>query len=86
MSKKDKIVDHCFYCGRPLSAKTVTTDHKHPRCLGGSNDKTNRVKCCKPCNLLKGCMLYDEFRVIIAYQKGLVKLPKMKFFGEKEKS
>ena len=71
----------CFYCGKVLTRKTATTDHKRALSLGGSAGKQNRVDCCHSCNTRKGCLTYEEFRIVSAFVKGLVKT-KMKFFGE----
>lgn len=72
----------CFYCGKRLTQKTATSDHKHPLCLGGRDIKRNRVDCCRRCNLRKGCLTYEEFRVVTAFALGLIKSPKFKFYGE----
>jgi 5-methylcytosine-specific restriction endonuclease McrA len=41
----------CAYCGR---ADPVTLDHVVPRSQGGSNDVSNLVLACAPCNSAKG--------------------------------
>lgn len=43
----------CQYCQRDLKGlrpRLVTLDHITPVALGGSNDSTNLVTCCKNCN------------------------------------
>lgn len=43
----------CAYCGRSLkSAKPfdVTLDHLVPRCVGGTDEPTNIITACRPCN------------------------------------
>ena len=48
----------CFYCGSP---ENLTWDHKVPRSRGGSNHRTNLVRCCYPCNQRKGAKTVEEF-------------------------
>lgn len=43
----------CQYCGRKMSAKSLTLDHVIPRSKGGSSKWENLVACCKPCNTRK---------------------------------
>lgn len=40
----------CQYCGAPAT----TIDHIVARCAGGSDDFSNVVACCQPCNAKKG--------------------------------
>jgi 5-methylcytosine-specific restriction endonuclease McrA len=74
---------HCFYCGDPLTRKTGTRDHLQPSSRNGTNDASNIVLACKPCNASKGNMTLEEFRLIVAFRRGLLKaVPKLKFCGE----
>ena len=75
-------MSECFYCGKPLSRKVKTRDHVVPQSRNGSSSPSNIVDACKPCNGLKGCLDLEEFRLVIAYRKGLVKRSKMLFPGE----
>src|SRR5574337_2121518 len=73
---------HCFYCDKLLSRQRKTRDHMQPRSRNGSNNPRNIVDACKPCNVLKGCLTLDEFRVVMAYRLGLLNAPDYKFPGE----
>lgn len=42
-------VPRCFYCG----AEAVIADHYEPKALGGTDDKSNLVAACAPCNSTK---------------------------------
>jgi len=43
----------CAGCGRELEKEFMQLDHINPKAQGGSNDITNRVMLCQPCNLKK---------------------------------
>jgi len=75
----------CFYCGKELSRKKKTRDHKQPRSRNGSSHPRNIVDACRRCNSIKGCLTLEEFRLVIAYQRGLVKPAKMLFPGEENR-
>lgn len=47
----------CYYCGE----KAENVDHFVPRAKGGSNELSNKVPACSPCNSMKGNMLFEEF-------------------------
>jgi 5-methylcytosine-specific restriction endonuclease McrA len=72
----------CFYCDRVLSRTKKTRDHLQPKSRNGSNRPNNIVHACRDCNVLKGCLTLEEFRVVVAYRFGLVNKPKFKFPGE----
>lgn len=72
----------CFYCDRLLSRTKKTRDHLQPKSRHGSSKPHNIVDACRECNVLKGCLTLEEFRVVIAYRQGLVDKPKFKFPGE----
>jgi 5-methylcytosine-specific restriction endonuclease McrA len=72
----------CFYCDRALSRAKKTRDHLQPKSRNGSSHSHNIVDCCRQCNLLKGCLTLEEFRVVIAYRRGIIDNPKFKFPGE----
>lgn len=40
----------CAGCGRSLEMEFMELDHIRPRATGGSNDITNRILLCRPCN------------------------------------
>lgn len=46
----------CLYCHRKMGAVQLTIDHFYPLELGGVNDESNYVSCCKLCNAKKGKM------------------------------
>lgn len=48
----------CVYCG----GKGTTIDHVIPRSRGGSDDWSNKVACCFPCNQLKGDQTLEELQ------------------------
>lgn len=55
---------YCTYCDHPLTfvdAKAFHMVHKTPRSRGGTNDDSNLVPACEPCNRSKGNMTHDEF-------------------------
>src|SRR5579863_2101593 len=72
----------CFYCGKELSRKKKTRDHMQPKSRNGSSQPRNIVDACRKCNQLKGSLTLEEFRLVIAYQKGLQKPATMLFPGE----
>jgi len=47
----------CFYCGDAPNS----VDHVIPRSRGGSNDLSNKVPACFPCNQMKSNMTIEEF-------------------------
>lgn len=75
----------CWYCGKKITAKNYSIDHRIPKARGGNDSKYNRVVACIPCNQDKGSLMIGEYRAVIAYRKGLVKrLDRMvQFHGEK---
>jgi 5-methylcytosine-specific restriction endonuclease McrA len=45
----------CFYCGDPnIRLRWLTLDHVWPQAFGGTNDLSNLVLACAPCNNRKG--------------------------------
>ncbi len=40
----------CRYCGAKAPDVELTVDHVTPTALGGTDDPTNLVACCRPCN------------------------------------
>jgi len=72
----------CFYCDKLLSRLKKTRDHLQPKSRNGSNRPNNIVNACRDCNILKGCLTLEEFRVVIAFRHGIVGKPKFEFPGE----
>ena len=62
--------DHyrCQYCGRPAAElkprEALTRDHVIPISRGGTNDWTNVVTACSPCNTRKGNRLPHEIGML----------------------
>jgi 5-methylcytosine-specific restriction endonuclease McrA len=83
---------NCHYCGVELTTakggkKAVlpnnykTRDHKIPKSRGRLYLENNTVTCCDKCNREKGCLTYDEFRVVFAFRKQLVPIMNTKIFA-----
>jgi 5-methylcytosine-specific restriction endonuclease McrA len=51
--------NRCYYCGS--TTEKLTPDHAIPLARGGSNDITNIVPACLPCNVRKATMTTDEY-------------------------
>ena len=58
----------CQYCGRPAAElkprEALTRDHVIPMSRGGTNDWTNVVTACSPCNTRKGNRLPFEIGMV----------------------
>src|SRR5829696_2291213 len=58
----------CQYCGRPAAElkprEALTRDHVIPMSRGGTNDWTNVVTACSPCNTRKGNRLPVEIGML----------------------
>jgi 5-methylcytosine-specific restriction endonuclease McrA len=51
----------CRYCGKRISRKSATPDHKIPLSRGGSNWITNIFPACLPCNQRKNALTEREY-------------------------
>lgn len=54
----------CFYCKKTAGVETsanFTKDHLEPKAFGGTDNLSNLVIACKPCNASKGQGLIDSF-------------------------
>lgn len=51
----------CSICGKPVSFKKMTIDHKIPLASGGTNSIDNLQLACLSCNQMKGSMDMEEF-------------------------
>lgn len=51
----------CVYCGEPLTLARATKDHELPVSRGGTDDISNIVPACFPCNVRKGRKTAKEF-------------------------
>jgi hypothetical protein len=50
----------CRYCGRQSDSVELQVDHLIPVCKGGTNDESNLVTACVPCNQGKAGNLLDQ--------------------------
>lgn len=50
----------CRYCGATAPATTLTVDHVLPKALGGTDEATNLVAACYPCNAGKSSASPDS--------------------------
>lgn len=84
----------CFYCGidttPPFNKRkvtqpttTLTWDHQIPKCRGGKYLPHNQVPACQQCNVDKGGLTAEEYRVVIAFRNGLIQKPDVLFNAEK---
>lgn len=52
----------CYYCGVPVSLRSMTVDHIIPHGFGGGiSSYDNKVCSCPRCNNQKGILTIDEF-------------------------
>ena len=62
-----------------------TRDHIIPRIRGGANIPGNTVNACYECNQDKGRLTIEEYRLVIAFRRGLISKDAalgMRFEGE----
>lgn len=57
----------CAYCGDEFSTSQLTIDHVMPKSRGGSNQWTNCVTACRPCNHRKGWKTPEEAKMHLLY-------------------
>lgn len=94
---KTRLIDeHCYFCGVQLVSAPqaeimgrtppdnfITEEHLIPRRHGGTRGKGNTVWACKKCNEDKANLKLEEYRVVIAYRRGLLNaFTLVKFWGE----
>lgn len=86
----------CFYCGcllvkhlhvvgHPVPPNAWSLDHRKPKCRGGKGLLHNKVPACYKCNLDKGSLTLEEYRVLMAYRANTfpqLTLAAYKFAGE----
>lgn len=62
----------CEICGKKISLKEISLDHRIPLSKGGEDDVSNLACTCDTCNKMKGCILpddmLDKMLEIITYQ------------------
>jgi len=51
----------CQFCGQKPGSNDLTIDHLIPLSLGGLDESTNYVTCCRSCNQLKGSLPLAKF-------------------------
>ena len=59
----------CWYCGVDLNPALFHVDHVTARNNGGTNDMSNLVAACPPCNVTKKDRTIDEFRWVRIRQR-----------------
>jgi len=82
----------CWYCGNKLLGRTkrhpernrTSLDHQQPKSKGG-NWAGNTVMSCVVCNHDKAELTLEEYRLLVMFRAGKVKMPvdKMLFYGER---
>jgi 5-methylcytosine-specific restriction endonuclease McrA len=60
----NKTQGHCAYCGNMVNLAFFDVDHVIPIIDYGTDDINNLMPCCRPCNLMKGTLMLDDFRVL----------------------
>ena len=60
----------CIYCGRKLTMKEATLEHKQPISREGTNDKENLAIACHSCNCSKRDKTEKEFREWLVKMEG----------------
>lgn len=65
----DKTDSHCAYCGKFIDSKNMHIEHVIPSSRGGSDNIDNLVAACQSCNISKGVLSLDQFRLITWFRK-----------------
>lgn len=55
---------HCHYCGVTLCVQTSTLDHFIPVSKGGTNERSNLVLACLPCNQAKADQMPNDSHAV----------------------
>src|SRR5262245_53465497 len=63
----------CWYCGKSVGRKAFRLDHQEPFSKGGADSNRNLVVACAKCDVEKGAMGLEEYRL---------KLGSIQFYGE----
>ena len=80
--KRSRIIPKSRHNG--LGNDTTTEDHITPRSRGGNGHPNNIVIACMSCNLDKGALTLEEYRLVVAYQRGLIPATEaLRFSGER---
>ncbi len=59
----------CHYCGKVLTMKTATLDHRVAKVNGGTDDDVNLVMACERCNTKKDRKTEQQFHAETAAWK-----------------
>jgi len=68
--------NHCFYCRCVLTKAQRTLDHMIPRARGGTNNFSNIVISCRPCNNAKAELTVFEFVEFVSLCGGIEEVKK----------
>lgn len=94
---KNKIKINCYYCDIPLTYQQATVEHLIPRAWGGTNDRSNTVIACGPCNhnrgnyshiewknifILKNKNIYNNYKLIVKHLTNNNRLIERKYLYE----
>ena len=63
----EKYGGRCFYCGEELDIDEFHMDHKIPQAKGGPGTFANLEPACCLCNMTKGPLDIEEFRLKIMF-------------------
>lgn len=59
--RKEMKMKRCAYC---FSTEQLTIDHKHPKIMGGTDDKKNLQCLCRRCNQMKSGLPHGQLLAI----------------------
>jgi 5-methylcytosine-specific restriction endonuclease McrA len=57
----------CPYCHRDPHWNELSFDHVQPRSREGPDEATNLVVCCRTCNMEKGNLTGEEFKLLLQF-------------------
>ena len=59
-------IAYCYLCGKPIEkVKDDNIDHVHPRSRGGRDDSTNWKPVHRSCNVDKGSLTFEEYKLFL---------------------
>lgn len=62
-----------------MDITSMQVDHVHPKVMGGTDDPSNLLPACRPCNNYKLFFPLEQFRKMIATQIELLRRNSMNF-------
>lgn len=75
----DKCGGHCGYCGIKLKNNKFEIEHRQPKSRGGRDNPNNILPACRPCNIRKGPLTVEEFRIQLSADIGrILRIPKVR--------